>query len=613
MSDQKVEQGQVMEAVKEKVKDEVKEAERTNFISRRKMLASLGLAGVALASSALLNGAPGIGLAHGQASDGGNDNGNRRKKTRPRDLMNTDYCEAVTIAQLRAETSPNAGCIYFVTNIGQEGPYYYDSGDTTSSDNTGLVIVSTSGARFKRIFDGAVNVKWFGAKGDGATDDTAAFQAAINSVIAHGNRNLIAPTASYKIAGTILVPSGYSIDLCWSTLVGNGLNTNTIFESAYVNALGGLSSNIGTPPESNRVINTVIRKGIIQYCGKAFHLYNFNEGCELSDFNFFECTYSVHSSRPFYSRYVNMTSRGTANGALNAAFYFDTYVNVVVMESLFCIDRKLCFEIANSADGLLIQNCSAETCENGFKISGEGNLITFENNYFEFITGTAIDMTSSLRKDSITIDNNWFHGVNVAMKGTTVLNGRVGRGNRYYSGNCLIDFSDDYYDFVNVEVTEQVSPSSQIPAQAANLMLGGKCELDQTNVQYDPISGLAVAKAKVLHGLIPLHYNGDSGEVAEQVLFCNVSSSGGVNFDVIVDTGIAFRPSTMMCAFRLNISDNADRYVIYGNIYGDKVMQFDSTGKTVTVSNNNGMLQLKASGFSHPLGQYVCEGVVRIL
>jgi hypothetical protein len=89
-----------------------------------------------------------------------------------------------TINDLRTTIVANLGDTYYTTDLGQEGNWYYDPTDTTSVDNTGITLIGLSNVRYKRIFDGFVNAKWFGVKGDAwewnpsPTDDTAAIQLA---------------------------------------------------------------------------------------------------------------------------------------------------------------------------------------------------------------------------------------------------------------------------------------------------------------------------------------------------------------------------------------------------------------------------------------------------
>lgn len=149
-------------------------------ISKRRLIASLGAAG----AFAVIGGAYGNVLAapRGSSSVLGHVYGNGCEDS-PwlQALLNGEVVAAVTIADLRVETAPSAETIYFVTDEGQEGCFRYAPSDSVTADDNGMTVVSGGGARFKRIlFSDAVNVKWFGAKGNGSDDDSAAVQTAVN-------------------------------------------------------------------------------------------------------------------------------------------------------------------------------------------------------------------------------------------------------------------------------------------------------------------------------------------------------------------------------------------------------------------------------------------------
>ncbi|MBP1988859.1 twin-arginine translocation signal domain-containing protein [Paenibacillus eucommiae] len=579
---------------------------RENLISRRKLLSTLSIAGAALAAGSVL---PGAAWAEGLE-------GNDRERNKLKDLLDASFCLAITIAELRALINPLAHSVYFVKDKGKEGNFYYDTLDTTTEDDAALTIVSASGARFKRYIGDQLNPKWFGAVGDGITDDTDAFNNTIKAGLSSGIRKMSVPTAKYKITGTILVPASYEIELNWSVIEGAGIGINNIFETAYADN-GDIISNIGVPGDNQpyRVICTIIRNATIMNCNKAFNLWNFNEASELSNFYFYDCTWAVYAARCWYSRFVNMLSRGTANDAANAVYYFGQFVNVQKIDSLFAVGRKLGFEFAGGADGLLIQNCSAEGCVDGLKLTSECNVMTIDTCYFEAISGVAIDLGSSAKR-GMRIDNNWFYEVNVAcVSAAGLTNGYFGPNNRLASGNCIVDFAEHTTNQVTVEISQLYSMlgTNQPPAIPDNFKLGSKVNVRFIQYLNQDSSGHAYSKAEVHNGLIPFLYSGNSGSSAGQVPFCTVSKSNEENFTIHVDTKIVFQNKTSLVAFHLTIDDNNGSYRLQGIIFGDMANDFGTSGKSIAAVNNNGYLRLSISEFNHPNGMYSCEGIVRIV
>lgn len=99
--------------------------------------------------------------------------------------------------------------LFFTTDNDKQGAWKYDPSDLTSIDNTATVLVGVDNKRFKRIIESYVNLKWFGAKGDGVTDDTDAITQAESYSFSMGGGTVFVPIGTY-LTGTITVRKGVS-------------------------------------------------------------------------------------------------------------------------------------------------------------------------------------------------------------------------------------------------------------------------------------------------------------------------------------------------------------------------------------------------------------------
>jgi len=111
---------------------------------------------------------------------------------------------------------------YTITCDGGDGFFQYIPTDTTSADNGGTIIVDAGGRRYYRSFAGVVNVQWFGAKGDGVTDDTSAIQAADTYARAVGGGTIVFPGGTFMVSQLVLYTG--------SNWRGAGRNATTIMQ-----------------------------------------------------------------------------------------------------------------------------------------------------------------------------------------------------------------------------------------------------------------------------------------------------------------------------------------------------------------------------------------------
>jgi hypothetical protein len=135
--------------------------------------------------------------------------------------------EVATLSALKALTVANltAGQLYATlgyTTIGDGGGalYRWNASDT-GTDNGGTIIRPTSApatGRWNLVYNGTINLKWFGATGDNSTDNATPFL----NAWASGAKDFYLPPGTYKLSAESVV------NLSGFRLVGGGMTSTII-------------------------------------------------------------------------------------------------------------------------------------------------------------------------------------------------------------------------------------------------------------------------------------------------------------------------------------------------------------------------------------------------
>ncbi len=117
-----------------------------------------------------------------------------------------------TLADLRAYSGSSDALHllgYYEPGDGADGLYVWREGDE-DADNGGTCLESSerTGGRWIRARSWALDVRWFGARGDGVTDDSPAFTAAIGALGEEGTctgGRLLVPPGVYRLASDLVI------------------------------------------------------------------------------------------------------------------------------------------------------------------------------------------------------------------------------------------------------------------------------------------------------------------------------------------------------------------------------------------------------------------------
>lgn len=121
---------------------------------------------------------------------------------------------------------------YTTAGDGGGGTFWWNSTSTVADDGGTIIAPTGVGTgRWYRLYSGVINVKWFGAKGDGTTDDAAAVNSAMSSLPSAGGR-IYFPSATYLLASTITFLGLRDITFEGDGALSGGATTATIITSS---------------------------------------------------------------------------------------------------------------------------------------------------------------------------------------------------------------------------------------------------------------------------------------------------------------------------------------------------------------------------------------------
>jgi hypothetical protein len=462
-----------------------------------------------------------------------------------------------------------------------------------------------------------------GAKGDGRTDDTAAINAAILEVHTNGGGEIIfgASPTPYYVHGPVIIPSNVVLNLNGQTLQGKSFNEGTMFTTGVVRE-GRLTPNKGATSESDYVFYSTIRNGMIQKCAIAFELQNFNVSCSIDNITTFEVLQFGIFHRCFYMSLNNCSARGPSD-IRRAALHFTGDNNLISLHRVSAtMDSGFLFE--GGTTSLTMTSCSAEGGRGGaLTFRGDCMGVVVDSGYWEAISGTVFDFTAA-GNCSVSFRSNYINYCDTVFddggpKSNATLFGSFDDTNYvanvggtadgvHYRGRFLATCPRNFLRFC-------LPFANAAPgALPGNWTAGAAARITQETGTVGYTLDDVRSRSRLCHrGPIPLMREGDVGDpLPGSVDRCQVEIAKGDEVGATVDTAIIWRAAALRATFVLVASDDSGLHKVFGDIYGDQLVQHDRTGCQVVLENAGGRVRLRIENLVNHTGRATVTGTVQL-
>ncbi|MBN8844746.1 MAG: hypothetical protein J0H88_16015 [Sphingomonadales bacterium] len=462
-----------------------------------------------------------------------------------------------------------------------------------------------------------------GAIGDGKTDNTDAINAAILDVHSGGGGEIVfgASTSPYHVKGPIIIPSNIVINLNGQTLSGDGLHGGAMFTTGVVRN-GRLATNKGASDELDYVFYSSVRNGMIRNCGIAFDLQNFNVSCSIEDISTFQALQFGVFHRCFYMSLKNCSARGPSDVS-KPAFAFTGDNNLIsLLRVSATTESGYLFEGGTTSVSMI--SCSCE--------GAGGSAVTFrddclgvvvDSGYWEAVQGTVFDFTRA-KVCSVSFRGNFlnycdtiindgeetststlmgvFDDTNYITNVGGVYNGFTYRGRMVLT--CPRNFMRFALPFSN-------NASAELPP---NWVVGSSTRIEKETALIGRALSDVRSRSLLHYGSpVPITREGDVGDPYPGTIDRSKTVvSRGRLVSATIDTQIAWRANSLRATFLLAVSDDSGAYKLFGDIYGDKLVQHDGHSGRVLIENWNSHVRIRLSGIQNQSGTASITGSIQI-
>ncbi len=231
--------------------------------------------------------------------------------------------------------------------------------------------------------DEYVSVFDYGAKGDGTTNDTVAFQRALDDLFLNANTNfkkaLFIPSGNYLISSELRIPSS-------AVIIGDGQNNTTLLMNAStVTFKTSSNSTLGNFTGSNRPENISLSNFKFYFTSGSLNL----TGVKNAKFDniIFESTYSLGNSTE--------TSMVNWSNDIDSTKVTDIFFsNCKFTKGYIAVSAIFSSVLTTSVN---FNNCNFYICGKGIYLQGQANQSnqwSIQNSQFELIFNQAIHVTN---------------------------------------------------------------------------------------------------------------------------------------------------------------------------------------------------------------------------